>query len=125
MFLDVSEIGTMCDEAGVHKEIVRGIAATGVYDGQIIVEELLKNASTEAASESSAVWSKDGVRLYIIDQTENQVGSWMDGIGVKRTCRSVREDRIKDQVGRDLGVSLSDLEPEPKIGERFFVGLVG
>ena len=69
-----------------------------MYTPQIVVEELSKNPSTEAASKPGAVWSKDGVRLYIIDQTENQVGSWMDGIGVKRTCRSVREDRIKDQV---------------------------
>ena len=123
MFLNVSEIGTVCDEIGIHVETVRG-RGTGVYTAQIIVEELLKNPSTEATSEPNAVWSKDGVRLYIIDQKENQVGSWMDGIGVKRTCHSVREDRIKDQVGRDLGVSLSDLEPEPKIGKRFFVGLV-
>ena len=116
MFLDVSEIGTVGDEIGVHVETDEG-SATGVYDGQIVVEELLKNASTEAASEPNAMWSEDGVRLHIIDQTENQVGSWVDPAAVRSECRSICEDCIKDQVRGDLGVSLSDLEPKPKIGQ--------
>ena len=124
MFLDVSEIGTVCDETGVRVETFRG-RGIRVYTIQIFVEELLKNPSTETASEPDGVWSKGGIRLYVIDQTENQVGRCVDGIGVERTFRSIREDRIKDQVGRDLGISLSNLEPKPKIGERFFVGLVG
>ena len=71
------------------------------------------------------MWSKDWVRLYVTDKTGNQVGNWVDPILERRTLRSVREDRIEDQVRGDLGISLSNFEPKPKIGKRFFVGLVG
>ena len=97
MFLDVSEIGTMCDEINVRVEIFRGRAGTAACGEQIVIEELLKNPSTEAASEPSAVW----------------------------TLRSVHGDRIKDQVRGDFRMSLCNPELKPKICERFVVGLIG
>ena len=45
------------------------------------------------------------------------MGSWADEITVQRAFPSVLVDRIKDQVGGDLGMSLSDAEPKAKKGE--------
>jgi hypothetical protein len=75
IFPHVSEIGTVSDKINVHVVAVPGLVASStVYDSHIVVKEFLKNPSTEAASKSGVVWSKDGVRLYITDQTKNQVG---------------------------------------------------
>ena len=125
VFFHVSKIGAVCAEVNVLIVIVLGQAVTGVYGSQISIEELLKKTSTEAASKSGAVWSKDGVRLCITDETKNQVGGGVYGITVRRARRSLRGNRIKDQVRGDLGMGLCNPKPEAKKCERLFVVLCG
>jgi len=125
IFFDVSEIGTVCDEIGIHVVRDPGPAPIIVHDFQIFAEELLKNPGTEAASKSGAVWGEDGVRLRITDQTKSQVGGWVDVITVRRIRRSEVEDRIEDQVVGGLGMSLCNPRPKAKKGKRLFVVLVG
>ena len=124
IFLHMSEVGTVCDEINVH--VVRVLnPATTIYDHKIGVEEFLKNPSTETAPKHGAVWNKDGVRLYITDQTRSQVGGWVDGVIVRMARRSSREDRIKGRVRGDSGISLFNPKPKTKKGGRSFVVLVG
>ena len=125
IFFHVSKIGTVCDEINLHVVRVIDPALTSAYDPQILVEELLKNPGTEAASKSDVVRGKDRVRFCIVDQTKNQVGEWVDENTVQRTRRSFVADRIEDQVVGDLGMGLCNPKPEAKIGERLFVVLVG
>ena len=76
--LDVSEIGTVCDEINVHPERGQGLAngaVLAVHGSQNSIEEFLENPCAKMVSEPNAMWSQDMVRLYIAGKTKDQAGS--------------------------------------------------
>ena len=65
------------------------------------------------------------VEPHIVGKTKNQVGSRGDEITERGTIRSVCQYCIKEQVGGELEINLSNLESMTTKGERLFVVLVG
>jgi len=80
-FLHVSRIDTVCDEIGIRVESLPIISAA-VHEPQISVEESPESLCAEASSKLGAVWGKGMVRLCVAGETEDQMGSWVDGITV-------------------------------------------
>ena len=98
------------------------------HDFQIIAEEILENPCTEAALKSGVVESENTVRLHIVGETKGQVGSRVDEFAASRVYRirrSVAQDGVRDQVGRDLVIRLSYIKSKAIKRERLFVVLVG
>ena len=72
-FIYVSKIDGMCDKVGVQQEVSTG-GTSSVDDSEPMVIELSEGVCAEAASEPSAVGSKDIVRLCIACKTKDQGG---------------------------------------------------
>ena len=94
-----------------------------------MVEELPEDARAEAASESSAMWSKDAVRLCVAGETKDQAGRRIEGVLVvlqrEQAVAYLLLDRIEDQIGGDLGAGLRNIEQKVILDERLFVVLFG
>ena len=92
-----------------------------------MVKELSEDARAEAASESSAVGSKDTVQFCVAGETKDQGGGRIDEVlaVVQRKLAVVYllPDRIEDQIGGDLGAGPRDLKQKAILGERLFVVL--
>ena len=92
-----------------------------------MVIELSENGRAEAASESSAVGSKDTVRLCVASETEDQGGGRIDE-GLAAVLREhavayLLPDRIEDQIGGDLRAGLRNNEQKAILDERLLVVL--
>ena len=124
----IPKIGVVGDKVDVCIELVHGPAVIRAHAFHIAVEEFLSDPGTEAAPKPDAVRCEDRVRLYIIDETRNQVAERVVSepkIIVPRALHPVPVYRIEDQVREVLGVFLPNSEPQTKVVQRLFVALVG